>query len=124
MKLGVYHKDIGFPKGTRWPAGTFPLRYSQHALHEAGKDHFGDFSTRLPPELDLAQAQVIEAQVDEERRVRLMVCRTRLDVKFDIVLVVQTSGTVWLVRTTYLNRRGDQHRTLNRARYDCPLEVV
>lgn len=122
--VGVYHRDIGFPPGTSWPAGTFPLRYSCHARREAREDRLGDFYDRLPRHLDMFRCQVVEAQIDGRGRVHLLVCRMPLDVERDIVLVVNTGGPVWFVRTVYLNRRRDQHRTLDRGRYDRPLKVA
>ncbi len=121
MRNAVYHKDLGFPDGTRWPRGSWPLTYTQHAREEARGDKYGDFESRLPQRLDLSQGEIIEAQISrDDGRVCLVVVRMRLDCLFDIVLVVKTTGWVWKVLTTYLNRHHDRHKTLDRKRYETP----
>lgn len=115
-QVGVYHKDVGFPAGTAWPTGTFPLRYKTHAKDQA-KDKQVGF---LPTSLNMNNCQVVEAQVENGRKVNLMVVRRSLDMERDLVMVVVTERPVWEVITVYPNLRTDHHPTLNVSRYDKP----
>lgn len=119
---GVYHKDVGFPPGVLWPAGEFPLRYTHHAVSEARADG----AWPLPRRVDLNSAQVVEARVEHGTgRVLILVLRTHLDRKRDVVRVVRTDEVPWVVLTVYVNRKGDSHPTLDRSRYDRPgMEVM
>lgn len=121
-QTSIYHKDLGFPKNIRWPQGRFKLQYSLHAIEEARTDKYGDFESRLPKEIIMSDFQMVEAQILDGRLVKEMVLRRPLDTLYDMVVVIITGGLKWVVKTVYLNRRCDQHRTLDLLRYQRAID--
>lgn len=109
--MPLYHRDIGFPCTVILPRGVFRLRYTQHALRECNRDRYGAFEP--PDTLDVTAGTPIEIELCNGRVVKA-VYRAQFDDEFDVVLVINPDG---LVRTAWLNRRDDHHRTLDRAKY-------
>lgn len=92
------------------------LSYSKHALRAANDDRYGQIP--LTPVLNLAHCQTIEVGT-EGRRVRKVVVRTELDDDNDVVFVLIPGPAKWFVKTVWINRKTDSHKTLDRSRYVC-----
>lgn len=106
-----YHYKIGLPRGFERPRGVRPLFFSNHALQRVR-----ELNVLPPARLDLAAARLIELTLDGPRERGLY--RVAYNARVDLCLVVE-HGT-GLVVTLWLNRRDDNHETLNRARYAKP----
>lgn len=112
--MQLYHYKIGFPKEVVLIYGILNLKYSEHAKRESREDRYGAIT--LPDSLNTAAVKLIEAEVDGGVMVK-GVYRAALNDLNDLVLVVMRDG---FVRTVWKNRKNDQHRTLDRARYCRP----
>lgn len=112
--MALFHKDIRLPEGFRLPNRMVELNYSNHALKAATDDRYGDIP--LTPVLNLAHCETIEVEVDG-RRVRKVVVRTELDDDNDVVFVLVPGPARWTVKTVWINRKSDLHRTLDRSKY-------
>lgn len=119
----LYHAMIGLPAGLRLPDQPVLLAYSNHARRAASADRYGDVGRRLPRVLQVANAQVVEVEADGDRLLKV-VYRLQLDDRLDLCLVVcppwHPALTEWTVKTVWLNEHADQHRTLDRRRYERP----
>jgi len=116
---GLYHKDIGFPeaveqalnsakeKGTR-----IKLWYGKHAYRAAHSDRYGTIN--LPKRIAVAEAEAVEVEVVENVLTKV-VFRVHYDEIHDLAVVVMLKDG--FVKTVWLNRKDDQHRTLNTSKY-------
>jgi hypothetical protein len=116
--MALYHCEIGFPKGMKFPWGTLPLAYGNHAKQESRKEGVSPFS--LPDYLRTELAQVIEAETNKDGSLQKVVYRLPFSVRDDLVLVVAFDCRPCFVKTLWFNSRTDSHPTLNKSRYDQP----
>ena len=109
---GLYHKDIGLPiAASKFRIGNIPLVYSLHAMFEAKKDRYDVIN--LPKMLDTNSATVIELEI-KNKRINKIVFRVNYSAVFDLVVVLSSS---MYVKTVWLNKKTDQHKTLNKTLY-------
>ncbi len=115
MSERLYHSSIRLPDGFVAPTGKVELRWTSHAKSEAVKDRYAAI-----PEfkaLTLKRFQVIEVGVTNGR-VSKIVFRGRLDDTNDVVIVLIPNGSKpWTVKTCWINRKTDTHRTLDNSKY-------
>lgn len=109
--MSLYHFQVGFPKAVVYIHGVLDLTYSRHALEARLNDRYG--VVLLPKQLDVETAKLIEIEVEGNVVVKA-VYRIPLNAECDLVLVVGRDG---FVRTVWLNRNNDVHRTLDRSKY-------
>lgn len=111
----LYHKSIGFPRGFRHPTARVGLCYSRHAAEQCDR--------RLVPKLQcvtLSRFDVIEIEVENNRVIKMLI-RGTLDMHNDIVLAVMPRNERgWLVKTSWVNAKSDNHSTLDISRYRRP----
>jgi len=110
----LYHVKLGFPKQAVFIRGTLSLTYSRHALAESINDRYGIIV--LPQKLNVENATLIEIEVEMNVVVK-SVYRIPLDAERDLVLVVLRDG---YVKTVWVNKRNDVHRSLDRSKYRRP----
>lgn len=89
-------------------------RYGDHARFEAQVDRYGKIA--LPKTLDLSKMKVIEVEVIDGRVTKILF-RGSLDATRDLCIVLTSD---MYVKTVWVNLKSDNHRTLNRAKYDLP----
>jgi len=123
----LYHKDVGFPHHIRKTitlAKTYNWRfkpvYTPYVLKRAATDIRGrrKGGIILPEELNINSCTVIEVGVAKDGKIAKMVLRTEYDHEDDLIIVILTRCLT--VKTVYLNRRSDDHVTLDRSKYDLP----
>jgi hypothetical protein len=120
VKSGLYHKELGFPVGVLepWLNKTVQLKYSRHAQQAILSDRYG--VPRVPLELLIRAAQVIEIEVQDESVVKI-VTRIPYDNTRDLVLVIMPfKAAPALVKTVWFNMTDDQHHTLRAEVYQRP----
>lgn len=113
--MELYHRDIRLPDGFRLPARTVGLAWTRHAQQASHNDRYG----QVPwwSSLDLSHCDVIEVGMTG-RRVEKVVVRTELDHINDVVYVLIPNGlNPWTVKTVWINRKRDSHKTLDRSKY-------
>lgn len=115
--MSLYHKDIGFPKGFNAQVGTRMLIYTKHAKNAALNDRYGVIN--LPKYVDTKNAQIIEAEV-AGKIVTKLVYRVSYSKDLDLSIAVIPVDDKFLVKTVWLNKRTDIHKTLNRSVYAIP----
>lgn len=115
MNGRLYHFEIGFPRNLNVRFGTLRLRYSHHARQAALNDRYGDID--LPEALNTNTAKVIEVEVIGDR-VEKVLYRVSYNDDFDLLVAVMPRDS--FVKTVWLNRRNDGHKTLNAAKYNRP----
>lgn len=121
---GLYHREIGFPKN--WidllPRNFSPfdvkLKYGSHAREEAFSDRYG--SIQLPQYLSLKGGgiELFELEIKDGVVVNVVVkmgVRVNHDALNDIVVIFQPRDG--FVRTVWLNRKSDSHKTLDASKY-------
>lgn len=113
----LYHYEIGFPQGFSGNVGTIRLKYTRHALEESKRDRYGNM--RLPSKLDTSRCTAVELEV-RNRQVLKIVYRIKCTGGVDMVLVCSPDGSEFRVRTVWLNKTDDTHKTLNANKYDRP----
>jgi len=112
----LYHKDVFMPEEVRAIVrrSRLALKWSRHARAAFLNDRYGLHALGRPPvELDCSGCELVEAEVDAGRLVK-MVLRHSFSASMDLVLVVHPDG---FVRTVWGNEKRDVHRSLDRARY-------
>lgn len=122
--MGLYHILLGIPPRIRTKWGKLRLEYGSHAIKESLSDRYGKIA--LPDELDTDSAQVIEVEDDRLGFTKKVVYRVPHDDKNDLVIVIRPVVDIVLnirtgfVKTVWLNRRDDNHKTLDEDKYDRP----
>lgn len=115
--MGLYHKDIGFPRGFKGAVGRVHCMPTMHAMQAAKTDRYGDI--KLPNVLNTNNAECIEAHI-EDTEVLKLVYRVAYDDLKDLVLAVIPKNGRFIIKTVWLNLKSDTHKTLNRGRYAVP----
>lgn len=110
----LYHRDIGFPKLPMRPT-LVTLQYGSHARREALEDRYGDI--KLPRQVLLKRETLVEIEMTG-RSVTKLVTRHHYDELHDLVIVLVPQNN--FVKTVWLNRKNDDHQTLDRTQYDRP----
>jgi hypothetical protein len=115
--IKLYHADAyGFPQNAQSGARVLTLNYTYHARQAAQSDRYG--AVDLPATLDTGAALLIEAEIDSGGALVKAVWRVRYDNELDLVLVVIPASAT--VKTVWINRHNDTHRTLDKSRYARP----
>lgn len=116
---GLYHKDIGFPENwvtmlpRNFSPATMTLSYGSHARAEALSDKYG--SIQLPQRLSKAVPFEIEVQNGTVVKIGVRMPHDELN---DIIVIFQPKDG--FVRTVWLNRKTDSHKTLDAGKYRKP----
>ena len=71
----------------------------------------------MPVILDLKNANIFEIEVDKNNQVIKIVCRMKYDNTKDISMAIMMQGSNGFVKTAWLNKKSDIHKTLNKANY-------
>jgi hypothetical protein len=113
--MDLYHRDIRLPDNFRLPARIIRLAWTKHALRALTNDRYG-FIPKFD-HVDLSTKEVIEVGMTG-RRVEKVVIRGDLDSINDLIYVLIPKGMdAWIVKTVWINRKNDSHKTLDRSRY-------
>jgi len=110
----LYHAEIGIPTSVPVRFGKLNLRYSRHALQAANSDRYGLIN--LPEVLDTDKAKVIEVEVAADGLVEKVLYRVPHCGTCDLVIAVIPYDS--FVKTVWLNKKNDGHKTLNKANYN------
>lgn len=111
----LFHKDIGIPPMLRGPLPGMRLKFGPHAQRELSADGLTSAPTAIPPHYTLIEVETIRG-ITTKWVIRFP-CQNVAG--YDLVLVVQTDG---FVRTAWLNKNDDGHRTLDRRMYTPPTQ--
>ena len=116
----LYHKDIGMPElAKQFHGKKFDLSFSHHAKMAAINDRYGVIN-KPPFSLTVTADNLIELELNSAMRPVKLVVRLDYDKEFDIVLAIIPDFNRALVKTMWLNRKTDNHFTLNHAAYQKP----
>lgn len=113
MTETLYHTELGLPAGFIKPTGKVQLRWTSHARQAAQSDRYGDIPMRDSMTLDWYD--VVEVGMRNGQTSKI-VFRGGMDKDNDIVIVL-IPGKVWTVKTAWINRKNDAHKTLDRSKY-------
>jgi hypothetical protein len=111
MKDGLFHRDIGLPDCESIHR-EFRLAYSEHAQTACAFDRYGVI--RPPATVIPHQDNLIEVEVRRGRIVKAVI-RISYNETFDLSIVFIPGDA--FVKTCWLNRKTDTHRTLDRSKY-------
>lgn len=121
---GLFHRSIGFPKN--WahmlPRGFNPfnvrLKYGPHSRQQM-QNKYG--VTNLPRSFSFKDegVKLIELEIRYGQVVK-MVARMPFDRANDLVIAFHPHDG--FVRTAWLNKKTDKHSTLDKSRYDVPVD--
>jgi len=109
---GLYHKDIRLPKNIQFPRVEVVLNYTYHALEASRRDRNG--AIKLPETLLFAHTELVEVEIVNGQAYKVVV-RIHHDNRNDLALVILLNGM--RVKTVWLNRKNDNHRTLDKSKY-------
>lgn len=112
----LYHFELGFPSSAQMHFGQMLLEYSTHARTAAQNDRYGDIS--LPLSLDTHQATVIEIEMFGNKTTKVLY-RVPYNAQHDLMIALIPDRRY--VKTVWLNRKDDAHKTLEEWRYDIPV---
>jgi len=107
----LYHAQIFIPESLKKPVFEGELRYTRHAQHAAESDIYGEVA--LPRYFQAEGAKLIEVETELGVPVKQL-WRQKLDDKRDLILVITSEGSV---KTVWINLLSDNHRTLDRTKY-------
>ncbi|GBG14824.1 pyridoxamine 5'-phosphate oxidase [Novimethylophilus kurashikiensis] len=121
--LLLFHTDVYMPERIRLSTGELlklvepnlqgRMKVSYHASRAAQTDRYGLID--IPEYFDARKAKLIEVEVDHAAgKVTKRVYRQKYDEHHDLVLVITDK---WVLKTVWLNCRGDAHRTLDASKY-------
>jgi hypothetical protein len=112
----LYHKAVFWPKGKlrALQGRSLPLSYGRHALAESTADRYG--AIQAPASIVFDEHAVIEMECNGKFPTKVVV-RLPYNGDCDLILVVQLGETEFFVKTMWLNKRDDNHRTLDRSKY-------
>lgn len=89
------------------------LTYSNHALKAANNDRYGN--VKLPQSIGLANGYIFEVETQDKTIAKLAI-RYPLKGGLDITFVLLYNSGI--VKTVWLNKRSDVHKTLKRSKYE------
>ncbi len=108
----LFHKDIGLPIGLAMPQAGLSLRYGFHAQdRQAEKIPSGALPKTLPNGFTVIEAESVRGKAMK------WVVRFPFTADSDLVLVITMDG---FVKTLWLNKKSDLHKSLNRSAYLKP----
>lgn len=111
----LYHSEIRLPDGFRSPGQRVELSWTRHADSERTKDRYAEIPKFRS--LTLKRFKVIEVGMIAGK-VSKIVFRGRLDDTNDVVIVLIPNGNrPWTVKTCWINKANDSHKTLDRSKY-------
>lgn len=105
-----YNIQTGFPFHVELPS-VIPLQITAHAQRAAQSDRYGQID--LPESITTAGTQLVEFETDNHSQITKIVLRKSYSVDLDVVFVVVSGG---VLVTVWLNRKSDNHQTLQRNR--------
>lgn len=94
------------------PTGTINLIPTRHALQASENDRYGAFE--LPTYVNMNHVDIFEVEIDEHQQLQKFVIREKYDDEFDISVVITKDRRI---KTAWLNRSTDIHRTLDKRKY-------
>lgn len=107
-----FHADLYMPAAALRLQFATMLRYTRHAIQAASDDRYGRID--LPKVFDSRNATLIEAVLSNGKVVKTLWRQAYNDL-LDLSLVLDpNTGTVI---TAWLNRKDDQHATLDPSKY-------
>ncbi len=109
----LYHPDVFLPEWFTMPTERVELKYTKHALYACNNDRYG--AIPVFKSLPLSQFRLVEMEAAHQE-VNKIVVRGRLRAGMDCVFVLIPGGK-YLVKTVWLNKSDDTHKTLDRSRY-------
>ena len=111
LKDGLYHKLVFLPKINKIDA-DYPCVYTKHARESALTDKYGVII--LPKSYNLANSDIIELEI-KNNDINKLVIRTPYNNKYDLTIVISFySG---MIKTVWLNKKDDNHDTLDKNKY-------
>jgi hypothetical protein len=114
--MDLYHREVGMPEFAKQLDGMkFFLKPTRHAEEQCINDRYGTF--QIPDVLRIKLSEVFEIGAEFNRVVKVAVRKT-YDEQHDISIVFNVHDG--RVRTAWLNKKTDTHRTLDRAKYKRP----
>ena len=111
--MGLYHADIFIPKTVRrkiWEYQKMQLDLTEHV-----KERMEQKNIKLPEVFNLENTIVFEVETEKKDIIKL-VCRTPYNSDYDLCFAVNMINNS--IITAWLNRKNDNHETLNRYKYD------
>lgn len=122
----LYHPSIFIPEWFTMPVGRAKLKYSRHALYATNNDRYGaipvfdsiPLSQFTLVELGVRKPKINQLGIPAKRVVSKIVVRGRFDKTRDLVFVlVPQKDDIYVVKTVWYNLRSDEHKTLDKTRY-------
>lgn len=113
----LYHRDIFIPAGVKnaLPIGRYNLLLSNHAKHASSSDRYGEIT--IPEFITIKLEDIFEVEV-VGNRVTKFVVRSAYNAKHDIcIVIVPTTPVEGRVKTVWLNKKSDNHKTLDKNKY-------
>lgn len=127
MNAKLYHTHLYLPEEFVAPllGQTRTLHYGRHAEDQAAFDLLGRVK-RLPTHYRVVRDEIFEVEVTDNKVTKLGVRLTdgftiangRVDC--DLILILtscRNDPRAFFVKTVWLNKKSDRHRTLNPSRY-------
>ena len=114
-----YHKEIGFPKSLIFPKYLVHLHWTDHACDKMNS--FGLAGGKLL-KTHIYKKDTIEVEVNDKTGIITdIVVRLPYSQKYDIAFALSITKTKHaVIKTVWLNNKKDQHKTLDRSKYDLP----
>jgi len=118
----IFHTDVYIPeeilKG--YLGKNYRFEFTEHAKNACRNDRYGYI---IPPtKLNLQRSQVIEIEVDATtKKVTKILVRLTYDSKRDLMVAFIPDGDVGRVKTLWYNLTSDNHRTLDRSKYQTTI---
>lgn len=113
----LYHKNIGFPKSLNLlDLYNLNVQYSNHAKTASNDDRYG--AIEVKKSVSFSKQEIVEVETHDNKRASKIVVRIPYSSECDLVMAIQMDDT--LVKTVWLNKKTDAHRTLDRTKYDNP----
>ena len=113
----LYHYQVYWPEtiAAQLPSGKHRLVFGRHARERINERKLKGINSYI----DFERAKFVEAELKDNQLAKLVV-RIHLTNSFDLILVLCPEPSWFFVKTLWINAKGDNHKTLDTARY-CPL---
>lgn len=114
----LYHRDVWMPRKIRGliPMGSKNLKYTLHAGRELNSE--GIYHPPMAVSLD--EAEVVEVSVNFGKVDKLVVrtpSKEVVDAHLVLAIIPTEVKNTWVVKTGWLNKITDTHKTLNVSAY-------
>lgn len=110
-----YHSQIALPPSLKGYFGQYESKITFHASQAQKSDRYGSFN--YPHFFSIKPENVIEVEQDSTGKIVKILIRVKYNNIFDLCLAIIPADDKAIIKTGWLNKSDDTHKTLDVTKY-------